>query len=115
MKKMLVLFLLALNLLVQAHAAEQEPLSNNKPSVRQQCPGQVQPRSFLAVGIVRKIDPENGIVLIFHESVAALMWPPMTMPFAVRDRVMFDRFSVGEKVMFEFVMEARNGVIVCIK
>lgn len=81
-------------------------------AVQQKCCIQCRSRSFHAAGTVRKIDEQNGIVIIFHAPVADLMWPSMTMPFAVEDRALFDKIRVGEKVRFEFVRDAGNGVIV---
>ncbi|MFA6901772.1 MAG: copper-binding protein [Gallionellaceae bacterium] len=81
----------------------------------QKCCIQCKSRSFRATGIVRKVDPENGIVIIFHAPVDDLMWPSMTMPFAVQDRDLLGRIKVGEKLSFEFVRDVRNGVIVGIK
>lgn len=77
--------------------------------------GQNLGRSFLAAGTVRKVDVEHGLVTIFHQPIAALMWPSMTMPFAVGDKTMFERLKVGEQVEFEFTRDDRNAVITSIK
>lgn len=77
--------------------------------------GQIPGRSFLATGMVRKADIKNGIVTIFHQPIAALMWPSMTMPFVVGDKTMFGRLKVGERVEFEFAWDNRNAVITSIK
>ena len=69
-------------------------------------------RSFLATGIVKKVDTGNGIVTIYHQPVAALMWPSMTMPFTVSDRALLERFNVGEKVEFEFLKNEQRVIII---
>lgn len=117
MKKVFVLPLLALSLVAQPVYADQGHYTHpqEKPYIWQQSDGHHQLRSFQAAGIVRKIDPHNGIVIIFHSPVAVLKWPSMTMPFAVNDRALFERFKVGEKVKFEFVRDAKSDVIIGIK
>lgn len=117
MKKVFILSLLALSLVVQLVYADQGHYTHpqEKLYIQQQGGGQHQLRSFQAVGIVRKIDPHNGIIIIFHDPVAALKWPSMTMPFAVNNRALFERFKVGEKVEFEFVRDAKSDVIIGIK
>lgn len=76
---------------------------------------EAQSSTFMAVGTVQKTDPANGFVTISHQAIPALKWPAMTMPFAVGDKALFDRFRVGEKVEFEFVREANKVVITGIK
>lgn len=48
---------------------------------------------------------------IFHQPIMALMWPSMTMPFAVDDKSVLERLKVGEQVEFEFVRDGKNVVI----
>lgn len=117
MKKVFALPLIGLSMFVQVVSADQDydVHAQEKPSVQQQDSGQSHVRHFMAIGTVRKIDSDNSIVIIFHNPVAALMWPSMTMPFAVSDRALFGQFRVGEKVEFEFVRGAKNGVIIGIK
>ena len=117
MKKAFVLSMNALSFFVQIVFAEQgnDACPQEQSSVGQHCGEPSLPRSFVATGIVRKVDPDNGIVIIFHSPVAALMRPSMTMPFAVNDRALFDRFKVGEKVEFKFVRNAGSDVIIDIQ
>jgi Cu(I)/Ag(I) efflux system protein CusF len=114
MKKSLVLSVIVLSLFVHRvfaeHGSDARP--QDQSSVGQHCGEPSQTRSFVATGIVRKIDPDNGIVIIFHSPVAALMWPSMTMPFSVNDKALIDRFRVGDKVKFKFVRDAGSDVIV---
>ena len=77
--------------------------------------GQGLGRSFSTIGTVRKVDFEHGIVTIFHQPIAALMWPSMTMPFAVGDKTMLERLKVGEQVEFEFTRDNKKAVITRVK
>ncbi len=81
----------------------------------QQAKTQSLARPFMAIGIVKKVDAGNGIVTIYHQPVAALMWPSMTMPFTVSDRALLERFKVGEKVEFEFLKDEQRVMIIGIK
>ncbi|HQS58800.1 MAG: hypothetical protein B7Y56_10540 [Gallionellales bacterium 35-53-114] len=117
MKNIFVLFLLGASLTMQPAIADQNTYTHqqNKKLVQKGGLAQCQSRIFHAVGTVRKIDYENSIVIMFHEPVADLMWPSMTMPFAIEDKALLDRIKVGERMNFEFVRDIRNGVIVGIK
>ncbi len=115
MKNFLVLVFISINILVHAHAAAHDVvLKRNSPTLQNEF-GQIQQRCFWATGVVRKIDENNSIVTIFHNAVPELGWPSMTMPFAVKDRNLLPRFSAGERVEFEFVIDAKNSVIVGVR
>lgn len=115
MKYAFVLILTGMNLGMLAHAEEIVPELERKSPVRHHLMNLGQQRCFEASGVVRKIDPDNLVVTIFHDAIPDLGWPSMTMPFAIRDKVVFSRLKVGEKVLFEFVIEERNSVIVAVK
>lgn len=117
MKTIFALPLLTAGLLIQAaYAGDRTDVHQQLAfSVQQKNCVQINSRSFHAAGTVRKIDVENGIVTIFHSPVADLMWPAMTMPFAVEDKALLESVKVGDVVKFEFVRDARNGVIVGIR
>jgi membrane fusion protein, copper/silver efflux system len=55
-----------------------------------------------AKGIVRRIDAENGKVVISHEPVPSLDWPSMTMGFAVKDKSLITGLTPEEPIEFEF-------------
>ncbi|MDO8775580.1 MAG: copper-binding protein [Burkholderiaceae bacterium] len=42
-------------------------------------------------------------------------WPPMTMGFIVKDKMLFDKLTVGNKVIFEFVQEPNGYVVTKVK
>jgi Cu(I)/Ag(I) efflux system protein CusF len=58
------------------------------------------------VGIIKDVNPTSGKVLISHEAIADLSWPPMTMWFALRDPLPKD-LKAGDAVRFE-LMQGEN-------
>lgn len=52
-------------------------------------------------GEVRKLDLENGIVVLRHGDIPNLAMPAMTMGFDVADKKMLNGFKVGDKVQFQ--------------
>ena len=68
-----------------------------------------------AVGVVQKIDRNNGTVTLAHEAVQSLNWPPMTMAFAVKPKGLLDKFAVGKKVNVEFVGRGKDYVVTAVK
>ena len=117
MKKKFVFALTGLHLFAQVVLADEDldAYPQKILSVHKQGGGQSQPQIFSAVEIVRKIDPDNGILTIFLDHVAALNWPPMIRIFSVTDKSVFERFKVGEKLKFEFEKDERNEMMIDIK
>ncbi|WP_229501993.1 copper-binding protein [Massilia cellulosiltytica] len=68
-----------------------------------------------AVGTVKSVDPAAGTVTLAHGPVKSLNWPAMTMGFAVKDKALFDKLSVGKKVDVEIVQQGGNYVITAVK
>jgi Cu/Ag efflux protein CusF len=68
-----------------------------------------------AVGTVKSVDPAAGTVTLAHGPVKSLNWPAMTMGFAVKDKALFDKLSVGKKVDVEIVQQEGNYVITAVK
>nr|WP_315189832.1 copper-binding protein [uncultured Albidiferax sp.] len=68
-----------------------------------------------AVGVVKKLDAKAGVVTLAHEAVNSLNWPPMTMGFRVKEKMLLDKLAVGKKVDFEFVQNAEGYVITAVK
>jgi Cu(I)/Ag(I) efflux system protein CusF len=60
-----------------------------------------QQTTHKAVGVVKDVDPKAGMVTFAHEPVKSLNWSAMTMGFAVKDKALLDKLSVGKKVEFE--------------
>lgn len=72
-------------------------------------------KTHKAVGVVKKVDPKAGVVTLAHEAVNSLNWPPMTMGFMVKDKMLLDKLAVGKKVDFEFVQDASGYVVTAVK
>jgi Cu/Ag efflux protein CusF len=68
-----------------------------------------------AIGTVKSADPAAGTVTIAHGPVKSLNWPAMTMGFAVKDKALFDKLSVGKKVDVEIVQQDGKYVIAAVK
>lgn len=68
-----------------------------------------------AIGTVKSADPTEGTVTLAHGPVKSLNWPAMTMGFAVKDKALFDKLSVGKKVDVEIVQQDGKYVIAAVK
>ncbi len=72
--------------------------------------------SHQAVGSVDSVDAKAGTVTLYHEPVATLKWPAMTMDFVLANASMMQGLKPGAPVAFEFV-ERKPGewVVTAIK
>lgn len=68
-----------------------------------------------ASATVKAVNPAKGTVTLAHEPVKSLKWPAMTMGFAVKDKTLFDKLAVGEKVQVEFVQQGSEYVVSAVK
>ena len=68
-----------------------------------------------AVAVVKGIDVAKGKVMLAHEPVKSLNWPAMTMAFAVKDKMLLDKLTVGKKVNVEFKKEGSDYVVTAVK
>ena len=75
----------------------------------------VQAPVHKGTGVVRKVDPAKGTITLAHERIPSLNWPPMVMPFNVKDKSLLDKAQAGKKVEFEFVQQGRENVITSVK
>ncbi len=57
----------------------------------------IETRSYPLVGVVRKLEPDSGRVVVKHEEIAGFM-PSMTMPLAVADRSLLTTLRPGDKI-----------------
>ena len=64
---------------------------------------------------VKAVDPSKGTVTLAHDPVKSLKWPAMTMGFSVKDKMLFDKMSVGEKVNVEFMQDGSQYVVTNVK
>ena len=68
-----------------------------------------------ATATVKAVDPSKGTVTLAHDPVKSLKWPAMTMGFSVKDKMLFDKMSVGEKVNVEFMQDGSQYVVTNVK
>jgi Cu(I)/Ag(I) efflux system periplasmic protein CusF len=68
-----------------------------------------------ASGTVTRIDPQRGTLTISHGPVPSLKWPPMTMPFLVKDKKFLENVKRGQKIDFTFVKAEKDYVVMDIK
>lgn len=68
-----------------------------------------------ASGTVKQIADNHESVRIFHDPIAELKWPAMTMPFEVVDHELTHPLEVGDKVDFEFIQKEGKNIIVRMK
>ena len=71
--------------------------------------------THMATGVVKKKDAKAGLVTLAHEPVKSLNWPAMTMGFQVKDKMLFDKLSVGKTVDFEFTQGSKGYVVTAVK
>ncbi|MGH9955270.1 MAG: copper-binding protein [Nitrososphaeraceae archaeon] len=65
--------------------------------------------------VVKGIDAASGTVKLAHEPVKSLNWPAMTMGFSVKDKTLFDKLAIGQKVEVEFVQQGSDYVITAVQ
>jgi len=68
-----------------------------------------------ATGEVKEVDARDGTVTIAHGRIKTLNWPAMTMRFVVKDKMLLDKFAVGEKVEIQFQQEEGKYVVTAVK
>jgi protein SCO1/2 len=62
------------------------------------------PKSYKLVGIVRKVDRNEGVVTIRHDAIPGFMGA-MTMPFDVKDRSVLEDIQPGDEVEGRLTIE----------
>ena len=67
-------------------------------------------RQFAVKGVVRKVEPENGRVIIAHDAIPGFM-DAMTMPFRVRDPAVLASIQAGDSVSFRLSVMAEESWI----
>ena len=61
--------------------------------------------------VVKAADAAQGKVTLAHEPVKSLNWPAMTMGFTVKDKALFDKLAVGQKVHVAFEKQGADYVV----
>jgi Cu(I)/Ag(I) efflux system protein CusF len=68
-----------------------------------------------ATGIVKAVNPAKGTVTLAHGPVKSLKWSAMTMPFAVKDKTLFDKLVVNKEVTIDFSKQDSKYVVTAVK
>jgi Cu(I)/Ag(I) efflux system protein CusF len=68
-----------------------------------------------ATGVVKATDLAKSTVTVAHGPVASLNWPAMVMTFAVKDKTLFDKLTIGNKVSIEFLQQGADYVVTHVK
>ena len=68
-----------------------------------------------ATGIVKAVNPAKGTVTLAHGPVKSLKWSAMTMPFAVKDKTLFEKLVVNKQVTIDFSKQNSNYVVTAVK
>ena len=63
------------------------------------------------VGVITSIDTTTDTVVLNHQAIKELNWPPMKMGFKVADHKLLDSVKVGQKVNFELRAEGTKQVV----
>ena len=64
-------------------------------------------------GLVREVDAASGRVVLDHDAVPSIPWPPMIMGFTVDEAGLLDGLKPGDRVRFDFrIQDQHNCVIV---
>jgi Cu(I)/Ag(I) efflux system protein CusF len=65
--------------------------------------------------VVKAVDPAMGKVTLAHAPIKSLKWPAMTMGFSVKDKSLFDKLKVGQKVDVEITKQGSDYVVTAVK
>ena len=68
-----------------------------------------------ADGTVKVLDPISSKVTLDHDAIKSLGWPAMTMAFVVKDKALFNKLAVGNKVHVEFNKQGSDYVLTSVK
>jgi Cu(I)/Ag(I) efflux system periplasmic protein CusF len=111
-KKMKTLTLV-LTLTIAAASGMTQAVTQEHDMSQHQMPMASSKMGHEAFGIIKEVNTKSGKVLIAHEAIADLSWPPMTMWFALRDPLPKD-LKAGDAVRFE-LMQGENKQWVIVK
>lgn len=66
------------------------------------------------VGVIKSIDPHNNMIVLNHQAIKELNWPPMSMGFKVADPKLLDGLKVGQNVTFELTTVGTKEIVTAI-
>lgn len=72
----------------------------NQEALKPVSPNAAETQTYKGVGIVKKIDKENGKLTIDHEDIKGYM-PAMEMTVAVKDAASLESLKEGDKISFD--------------
>jgi Cu/Ag efflux protein CusF len=87
--------------------ASATPRASVSPTASPKISGNAKFKNYNGRGVVKKIDAENGLIVIDHEDIGDYMIA-MEMPFPVVNKKILDGLKVGDRVTF--VLETGVGV-----
>lgn len=69
----------------------------------------------LVDGVVQKIDPAKGLIVLKHGDLPNLAMPAMTMGFDIADKKMLKAVKAGDKVKFQAEMVGGKATVTELK
>ncbi len=81
-----------------------------RSALPQEEPAAVQKVKYQGEGVVKAIEGEA--VTLSHKPIPALKWGAMTMDFSLRSPADAQSVKVGDKVMFSFTMDEKEGAVI---
>lgn len=68
-----------------------------------------------AVATVNEVNASRGKVILAHEAIQSLNWPPMTMGFTVKDKALFGKLLVGKQVQVDIRKDGAEYIVVGVR
>lgn len=68
-----------------------------------------------AVATVNEVDATKGKVILAHEAIQSLNWPPMPMGFTLKERTLFGKLVVGKQVHVDIKKEGAEYVVIGVR
>lgn len=66
------------------------------------------------VGVIKRIDTKSNMIVLNHQAIKELNWPPMSMGFKVANLKLLAGLKVGQKINFELTTEGKNQIVTAI-
>ena len=73
------------------------------------------PKTGSGEGKVVSVNASTGAITIEHGPIQQIDWPAMTMTFAVKDKGLLNKLSVGKTVTFQITKEGADYVVTSVK
>ena len=113
---MKVIALVAVAAFIAPSAAALAQAGNAKSADARSLPGKkADGVAHHATGVVKKVEPAAGRVVLAHGPVKELNWPAMTMGFAVKDKALFNQLVMDKKIEFEFLQQGSTFIVTAVK